>query len=82
MESLLVLITFLTPVIVGLAQMVKKYVPEKYTAVVPVVIGVVLSLLAFPLPWVTLGLAEVLWSGLLAGMAAGGLYSVQNVRNK
>jgi hypothetical protein len=74
--------TFLIPVITGLTSLGKKYIPSKYHALIPVAIGVIVSPLASGLPFVSATITELIWAGLLAGMSAGGFYSVQNIRKK
>lgn len=82
MDTLLVVMTFLIPIVAGLTELIKKYVNEKFYAVVPVIIGLVLSPLTASLPFIDASMPELLWAGLLTGLSAGGFYSVQNIRNK
>lgn len=74
--------TILIPVVTGLTALAKKYTSEKYYALLPFVIGVVVAPLAFPLDFVTATIPELIWAGGLSGLSAGGFYSVQNIRKK
>lgn len=84
MEQLLILITVLTPIITAVTALLKTLIPEsksKWVALLALVVGVACGALWYPLaPEFTL--IQALWAGGLAGLAAGGFYSVQNVRNK
>jgi hypothetical protein len=81
MEALLVLMTVLVPIIMGLDEIIKSYIPEKFHKLIPIVIGLVLGPLGATLaPGLTL--AQMLWGGLLAGMAAGGSYKPNNIIKK
>lgn len=86
MTSLLLLITFLAPIITGLTQLLKSYVNIKYYALIPIVLGIILGPASFPLlPLIglePLSIAILLWAGLLTGLTAAGFYSAQNIRNK
>jgi len=86
MESLLILISFLAPVITGITQLLKGYVPEKYYALIPVILGLILGVLSFPvLPVIgagSLSLGVVIWAGLLSGLTASGVYSFANISKK
>jgi hypothetical protein len=73
MEALLVLITVLVPIIMGLDEIIKTYVPVKYHKLIPIIIGIVLGPLGSTLS-TGLTLSQMLWAGLLSGMAAGGSY--------
>jgi hypothetical protein len=81
MENVLIIVSVLVPIIAGLTQVVKQYVREKFYALVPVLIGLLLGP-AYTVFSPDLSVWELLWAGGLAGLAAGGFYSVQNVRNK
>jgi hypothetical protein len=81
MEHVLFIVSVLVPIIAGLTQVVKQYVREKFYALVPVLIGLLLGP-AYTVFSPDLTVWELLWAGGLAGLAAGGFYSVQNVRNK
>ncbi|MER2008898.1 MAG: hypothetical protein ABS939_15720 [Psychrobacillus sp.] len=82
MDSLFGLMTILIPVVTALTGLAKKYVGEKYHALIPFVIGMVVAPLAFPLDFVTASIPDLIWAGGLSGLSAGGFYSVQNIRNK
>lgn len=73
MEAILVLITILIPIIMGLDEVLKSYVPIKYHKLIPIVIGLLMGPLGATFA-PTLTLAQLLWAGLLSGMAAGGSY--------
>lgn len=81
MENVLVVMSVLVPIIAGLTQVAKQYVREKFYALVPVLIGLVLGP-AYVVFSSDQSVWELLWAGGLAGLAAGGFYSVQNVRNR
>jgi hypothetical protein len=72
-EALLVLITVLVPIIMSLDEILKSYIPTKYHKLIPIIVGLVFgpcgSIFA---PGLTI--AQMLWAGFLAGMAAGGSY--------
>jgi hypothetical protein len=73
MESILVLMTVLVPIIMGLDEIFNSYIPEKFHKLTPIIVGVVLGPLGSTFtPGLTL--TQMLWAGLLAGMAAGGSY--------
>lgn len=80
MEHVLLAVSILVPVIAGVVQLLKSYFSNKYHAILPLVIGLLLGP-AYSV-FSDLSLVELLWAGGLAGLAAGGFYSVQNVRNK
>jgi len=81
MEQVLVVMSVLVPIIAGLTQVVKQYVREKYYALVPLIIGLLLGP-AYTVFSPDRSVWELVWAGGLAGLAAGGFYSVQNIRNK
>lgn len=73
MEALLVLITVLVPIIMGLDEILNAYIPSKFHKLTPIIVGLILGPLGSTLA-PGLSLAQMLWAGLLAGMAAGGSY--------
>jgi hypothetical protein len=84
MEALLVLISVLTPIITALVAMLKPMFSDNYAkwvAVLPLVVGLICGVLWFPMT-TDFTLVQTLWAGGLSGLAAGGFYSVQNIRNK
>jgi hypothetical protein len=82
MEALLVLITVLVPIIMGLEKIVNKSIPEKFHSIVPIILGLVLAPLGSGVFATGLALNQLLWSGLLAGMAAGGSYNPADLKNR
>lgn len=82
MEALFALMTILIPVITGMTALIKKYVNPKFHPVIPVFIGLAVAPLALPLPFINSTLVEIVWAGLLAGLSAGGFYSVGNINRK
>ncbi|MNC05137.1 Phage holin [compost metagenome] len=86
MDILLMLITFLTPIITALTTIFKGYVPTKFYALIPIIVGLILGALAFPiLPLIgvsSLSIGASIWAGLLSGLSASGFYSAQNIRKK
>jgi hypothetical protein len=81
METLLMLITILVPIITAITGLTKGIIPKKYQALVPLVIGLIIGLAYLPLaPGYTI--AQILWAGGLAGLSAGGFYSVSNIQHK
>lgn len=83
---MLILITFLAPIITALTTIFKTYINEKYYALIPLVIGLLLGPAVYTLiPFLGLeaiSLINLIWVGLLSGLSAAGLYSAQNIRNK
>jgi Na+-transporting NADH:ubiquinone oxidoreductase subunit NqrD len=72
-EALLVLITVLVPIIMGVDEILKSYIPEKFHKLIPIIVGLVLGLCGSVFaPGLTI--AQMLWAGFLSGMAAGGSY--------
>lgn len=79
MEAILVLMTILIPIIMGLDGVLKGYVPEKFHKLIPIVLGLLLGPLGTTFA-PTLALTQLLWAGLLAGMAAGGSYKPTDLK--
>lgn len=82
MESILVFITILAPIITAVAQLVKPLVPDKYSALLPFGLGIIIGAAYFPLAGEGYTLYQLVWAGALSGLTAAGVYSVQNIRNK
>lgn len=81
MEPILILMTLLIPIIMGLNNILKSFVPERFQKLIPLIVGLVLGPLAVTFA-PTLVLSELLWAGLLAGMAAGGSYNPTDLVKK
>lgn len=81
MVNLLVLITILAPILTALTAILKQYIPTKYHALIPVILGIILGPLASIFA-PSLTIIQLLWAGLLAGLTSGGFYSVQNIPKK
>lgn len=92
MQEIMLVVTILIPIITGVTSLIKTFVygteenkvkplmPERFKALIPVVVGFLLGW-AYT-PFSDLSILLLLWAGGLAGLAAGGFYSVQNIRNK
>jgi hypothetical protein len=82
-EQYLIFIGILAPLITGVTQAIKKSIPGFPTNLAPllsVVVGIGLAFAA----WVftDLDTAERLWCGLIAGLAASGLYNAGKLTAK
>jgi hypothetical protein len=73
MEALLVLMTVLVPIIMGLDEILKTYIPEKFHKLIPIIVGLVLAPFGGTFA-PGLSMAQMVWAGFLAGMAACGSY--------
>lgn len=92
MQEIMLVMSILIPIVAGVTELIKKVVygdedeglkpllPKRFQALIPVVVGLMLGL-AYT-PFSDLSILLLLWAGGLAGLAAGGFYSVQNIRNK
>lgn len=81
MEAILVLMTILIPIIMGLDEVLKSYIPEKYQKLVPIFVGLILGPFGSTFT-AGLTLSQMLWAGFLAGMAAGGSYKPNDLLKK
>jgi hypothetical protein len=57
----------------GLDEIFNSYIPKKFHKLTPIIVGLVLGPLGQTFAS-GLSLTQMLWAGLLAGMAAGGSY--------
>lgn len=91
MQEILLVVSVLIPIVTGVTALIKSIVfsneegvvplmPRRYQALIPVVVGFLLGL-AYT-PFSGMDILMLLWAGGLSGLAAGGFYSVQNIRNK
>lgn len=73
MELITVTNGVLVAVIIALTQILKKYVPEKFVTVVPLILGILGAgfLIAFT--------AQGILTGLILGLTASGLYDQKQV---
>lgn len=86
MDIFLMLITFLTPIVTALTQIIKNDVPKKFRSITPVIIGIILGILMYPLLPI-LGAASIdigvlIWVGFLSGLSASGVYNIKDIRKK
>lgn len=79
MESLMILITFLVPVINGITTLIKSQFNNGAYPLIPLFVGIILGLASFPilglLDITELGIYHLLWAGLIAGLTASGVYA-------
>ncbi|WP_215113431.1 holin [Exiguobacterium sp. s63] len=80
-SELLLLVTLITPVIVGLSEVAKQTVsiPKNLIPLVALVIGVLVGIAATP--FTTVDMYVRIWSGAIAGLASTGLYEVGKQRD-
>lgn len=74
------LISFLTPVIVGLVEVAKQVftMPKNFVPLIAVAVGLIAGFVAAP--FVELDWTLRLWAGAIAGLASTGLYETQTKR--
>lgn len=80
-EEILLVISVIAPVVVGLTQITKKYLSEKYAPIYSIVLGLLIGL-AYSTISEGATVYELLWAGGLSGMVASGFYSTQKIRKK
>lgn len=81
MDNVLIFATVIAPIIYALVQAVKLTftLPKNYIPVISIAIGLLVGLLSSP--FTDLDIALRLWSGLLAGLSATGLFELVNPRD-
>lgn len=81
MDNVLIFATVIAPIIYALVQAVKLTftLPKNYIPVISIAIGLLVGLLSNPFTDLDMGLR--LWSGLLAGLSATGLFELVNPRD-
>lgn len=81
--QILGLVSILAPIIAAITQVFKPIVAEKYYALIPVVVGLVVGVSSYVIvPAELQNIGLLLWAGVLGGLSASGVYSIQNIRNK
>ena len=82
MHDVLVFATVISPIIMGLVQMVKQTtsIPVNYIPWLAILIGLFVGFSAQP--FTELDLVLRLWAGGLAGLSATGLFELVNDRSK
>lgn len=78
--ELVLLITILTPIILGLMEAAKQMfsIKKNYLPLIAVVVGLFVGFVSGPL--VSMDIYLRLWGGALAGLASTGLYEVSTKR--
>lgn len=80
MQEILILATVISPIILGLVELVKKTanVHPNYIPLVSLFVGLLVGFIAQP--FTELDLVLRLWAGGLAGLSATGLFEMVNSR--
>ena len=78
MQEVMIFASILTPIILGLTEVVKLSVkfPANYVPLVALVIGVVVGILGGTFDSVGLSLETRIWSGVVSALAATGLFEM------
>jgi hypothetical protein len=71
-------LTAVVAVIIGVSELVKRYIPTKYTPLISLLLGVIAGLYIVPGKTV----AESLMTGITLGLSASGLYDMSKVVKK
>ncbi|WP_372508852.1 holin [Pseudalkalibacillus decolorationis] len=79
-EQVLLFASLMAPIVTGVTEVVKRTfkVPKRYVSLVSLLMGIGIGLLAYPLTeleWVLR-----IWSGVISGLAATGLYEFGKYR--
>lgn len=80
MDNVLTIMTVLIPIVTALTALIKQYVNKKYHGLIPLMVGLFIGAAYYTIQ--PEDIFTLIWAGGLAGLASGGFYSVQNVRNK
>ena len=82
MQEILIFATILSPVILGLVELVKRTasIPVNYIPLVSLIVGLLVGFVGQI--FTDLDLVHRLWAGGLAGLAATGLFELVNDRKK
>lgn len=79
--ELLLLVTLISPVIIGLSEVAKQTVriPKNMIPLVAIFIGILVGIAAAP--FTTVDIYIRIWAGVIAGLASVGLYESGKTRN-
>ncbi|WP_078577852.1 holin [Salipaludibacillus agaradhaerens] len=82
METVLVLASLISPLVVAIIELVKKTTsfPKQFFPILSVIIGLLIGGVTYPLS--ELDLALRLWAGGIAGLAATGLFELGHCQVK
>lgn len=81
-QELLLLVTLITPVIVGLNEVIKQSIsiPKNLIPLVALFVGILVGLAAAP--FTSVDIFVRIWAGAIAGLSSTGLYEVGKHRDR